>query len=149
MEQKYFMLIKKRWFAVALLAILLVLLVQQLRASRMDALLYQGLEINDAAAVSVTAGDGPARGIPSAQWREITVGSVQMYQNEAAQQVRRMDGRQLAITLQSGETVAAVPGEWGEKPAVVTGAYAYVFEDGSLALLQQACAAGAEEETAA
>lgn len=67
--------LKKRWFAVALLAVVLELLVQQLRASHMDALLYQGLEIKDAAAVSVTAGDGPARGIPSAQWREITAGA--------------------------------------------------------------------------
>ena len=69
-----------------------------------------------------------------------------------SQQVRRMDGVQLAITLQSGKTVAAAPGELGEKPAVVTGARAYVFEEGNLSALKQACAAVPEDaakETAA
>ena len=63
-----------------------------------------------------------------------------------------MDGVQLAITLQSRKTVAAVPGQWGEKPAVVTGSCAYVFEEGNLSALKQACAAVPEDtakETAA
>lgn len=134
---------KKRWPVAILLAVLLVVLGRSLWASRIDTLLYQGLDIADAATVSVTTADKLTYRISSVEWRKITAGGVQVSQSKAEEQLHNMEAVKLEITLQNGKTLTATPGELNGKPAVSVRSHTYMFDKGSLETLTQVIAKAA------